>query len=108
MLPRALPSSVVAASNAAFLDSLPLLCSQECFDVFLHVVPVPGRMRCGHYNSIIVIPSTIIVIPGINAKKSWFLSRAKIDIPLQIGIPMGPYEPAVLPILVFESGEISL
>ena len=45
---------------------------------------------------------------GINAKKSWFLSRAKIDIPLQIGIPMGPYEPAVLPILVFESGEISL
>ena len=32
------------------LTSLPLLCSQECFDVFLHVVPVPGRMRCGPYN----------------------------------------------------------
>ena len=49
-----------------------------------------------------------IVIPGINAQKSWFLARAKIDIPLQRGIPMRPYEPAVLPRLVFESGEISL
>ena len=45
------------------------------------------------------------VILGINAKKCWFLSWTELDIPLQIGSPMGAHESARLPILVFQPSE---